>query len=51
MTDSLGDLRGVLDEVGQRLGEALGYAGAARARRIPVTAIPGGAAPARRLIA
>jgi hypothetical protein len=32
VTDSLGDLRAVLDEVGERLGEALGYAGTARAR-------------------
>ena len=32
MTDSLGDLRSVLAEVGERLGEALGYADTARQR-------------------
>ena len=32
MTDSLGELRAVLAEVGERLGEALGYADTARAR-------------------
>ena len=32
MTNSLGELRAVLTEVEQRLGEALGYAGTARAR-------------------
>ena len=32
MTDSLGDLRSALAEVGERLGEALGYADTARAR-------------------
>jgi hypothetical protein len=32
VTDSLGDLRAVLDEVGARLGEALGHADTARAR-------------------
>ena len=32
MTDSLGDLRATLDEVGARLGEALGYAETAHAR-------------------
>lgn len=32
MTDSLGELRAVLDDVGARLGEALGYADTARER-------------------
>jgi hypothetical protein len=32
MTDSLGELRALLAEVEERLREALGYAGAARAR-------------------
>ena len=32
MTDSLGELRSVLAEVGERLDEALGHAGAARAQ-------------------
>jgi len=32
VTDSLGELRAVLAEVGERLGEALGYADAARER-------------------
>jgi hypothetical protein len=32
VTDSLGELRAVLAEVGERLGEALGYADTARAR-------------------
>lgn len=32
MTDSVGEVRAALAEVGERLGEALGYADAARAR-------------------
>ena len=32
MTDSMGEVRAVLAEVGERLGEAIRYAGTARAR-------------------